>query len=991
MKHIGFVRTLAIILVGMLTLGSVFNSTVTISHAEENSTSTYVAGTFGGDTYSNERIYNSYSVVSANYTASRYTGNAIEIRVDQSLVSGSTYLTDDNFGYKNKVIKMELEDQAEFSVNVPETALYILKFDYMSHDDSILPIELSMKINDNYPFYESRRILLETTWVADNEKTFDRYGNEIVSIPNKLQRWESKYFMDASYYHADPLVLELTKGINEIELRVAEGSLLLGNMYLERIKDIPQYTGSKAAIGNELITIQAEEFTYRNDSSIRAVAEFEADLAPYKTTDTLLNTIDKGSFKNAGQKITYQFEVPTSGYYYIAANYRQNDKADFPVFLDIEIDGQIPNTAFKAYPLGYTANYKNLTLKDDNNDYISVYLEEGIHTISLTINMAVIGHVLESVSRIMSGINDLSLEITKVAGTNKDKYRDLDVTRYIPDVQDRLYGWADELEQLHDSVKVFSPGAKKIASFSSAFIASKQLRSLGDEPDELPYRVDELSTSINSINKQLADLLDTLSKNALAIDRIYLYQEDAELPKKPNIFKRIFLSIKRFIASFFDQAYSTNAINEEHLQVWVNRPRQYVEVMQKMIDDEFTPKTGIHVDLSLMFDAQKLILSNSSGDAPDIATGINYALPFDLGIRGALQDLNEFDDFPEVANRFSPGLHLPTTIGDGVYSLPETMNFWVLFYRTDTFEKLGLEVPNTMEEVIDLLPELQMRGLNFFYPTAQMLAMRNFHGTTPLLFQNQAELYDMNTAMTTLNTEEAINGLTMLTELFTIYNAPIDVPSFYQHFRNGDLPIGIGDISTYNLLVNAAPEIANSWSIALIPGVENEDGEILRYTAGGMDNIIMFNSTDEREAEAWEFMKWWTSSEVQTEFGQTMQISYGPEYMWNTANIEAFEALPWDSQDKKVIMEQSKWIKESPRILGTYMLERELSNAFNDIVVQGDTLRIRIDEAIKLIDRETERKLEEFGYMKDGKVIKEYEVPTMEKVYQIIGIEEGGK
>lgn len=75
------------------------------------------------------------------------------------------------------------------------------------------------------------------------------------------------------------------------------------------------------------------------------------------------------------------------------------------------------------------------------------------------------------------------------------------------------------------------------------------------------------------------------------------------------------------------------------------------------------------------------------------------------------------------------------TIGEGIYSMPETMNFWVLFYRTDVLEKLGLEVPDTMDDVIDMLPELQMRGLNFYYPTAGMLQMRNFHGTTPIIMQ----------------------------------------------------------------------------------------------------------------------------------------------------------------------------------------------------------------------------------------------------------------
>jgi ABC-type glycerol-3-phosphate transport system substrate-binding protein len=254
-----------------------------------------------------------------------------------------------------------------------------------------------------------------------------------------------------------------------------------------------------------------------------------------------------------------------------------------------------------------------------------------------------------------------------------------------------------------------------------------------------------------------------------------------------------------------------------------------------------------------------------------------------------------------------------------------------------------------------------------------------------LLFQNGGSLYDTNAGDTLLNSEESIQGITQLTELFTIYNLPVDIPNFYQHFRNGDIPIGIADYSAYNLLLNAAPEIAESWNIGLIPGVENEDGEILRYSAGGAESTVLFKSDDAREAQAWEFMKWWSSAEVQSEYGQTLQISYGDEYMWNTANLTAFNNLPWDSQDKEIIMEQSTWVLEAPRILGTYMLEREFSNAFNDIVVNGKTLRTRIDKAVKVINRETERKLEEFGYIKNGEIVKEYSVPNIDTVNQILG------
>ena len=111
-----------------------------------------------------------------------------------------------------------------------------------------------------------------------------------------------------------------------------------------------------------------------------------------------------------------------------------------------------------------------------------------------------------------------------------------------------------------------------------------------------------------------------------------------------------------------------------------------------------------------MTDAQKLILSNASGDTPDIATGINYSIPFDLAIRGSLVDLSKFDNYKEVFGRYSEGLLVPSVVGEGLYSLPETMNFYVMFYRTDILSKLGLSVPNTMDELIAMLPDLQMRG-----------------------------------------------------------------------------------------------------------------------------------------------------------------------------------------------------------------------------------------------------------------------------------------
>ena len=964
-----------------------FGNHTTVRAEEETVTKT--AANAVGETFSIERLTSNYTIVSSGYTSASYGGETIAFPIDKVLSrEDAAFLTRDNYEYANQVADVSVGDKLHLTVNVPQTAQYWLSFDYLSYDQSILPIEFDLMVDGDYPFYEARNLSFETTWVQDSDISIDRYGNEIVTMPDKLIQWENKALADASYRYAQPLSIELTQGIHELVISVSEGSFLLGNLYLQQPQTIPEYTGSQKAEGSRLITIQGEDFYLRNDSSIHATGEYDTAVYPLSATETVLNTVDSASFKTAGQTITWFFRVNNAGYYYLAMNYKQSDKSEFPVFLDWRIDGEIPNTAFQSWPAEYTTKYRTTTLQDSDGNNLSVYLDEGYHTISATISEENLRYVLEQVDEIMNGINDLSLEVTKVAGTNKDKYRDLRLTRYIPDVQTRIYDWVDRLYELAEIGTQFvdEDDPEDVAAFAYLIIAAKQLKTLGDEPNELIYRVDELSTSQNSINTQIANFIDLINRNNLSIDRIYVYQEDAKLPKKLGFFQGIWLSVQRFANSFFGTSYSASNTDENHLQVWVNRPRQYVEIMQKMIDEQFTAQTGIEVDISLMTDANKLVLANASGDTPDIATGINYSIPFELGIRGALVDLTKFDNYREVFGRYNEGILVSSVIGDGLYSLPETMNFYVMFYRSDILEKLGLEKPDTLDDLIAMLPDLQMRGLNVYYPTASMLAMRNFHGTTPIIFQYGGSLYGETALELTVNNESSIEGITALTELFTIYDLPVDVPNFYQHFRNGDLPIGIADFNSYNLILNAAPEIANSWEIALIPGlVDEETGEILRYCSGGAESTVMFRSNDEREQQAWEFMDWWSSAEVQAEFGQMLQIMYGDEYIWPTANLEAFGSLPYPTAHKDVIMEQASNILEAPRLLGSYMMERELSNAFNDIVVNGDTLRSRIDDMVKLVDRETERKLEEFGYIdSEGNVIEEYLVPSVDVVRRIL-------
>ena len=274
--------------------------------------------------YSNERFATRYSVISKEYQAKKYAGEPVIINIEENLDKESrSFLTDKKQGYENQVADISHQDEIKIRVTVPETALYQICFDYLSYDSSILPIELSFKIDAEYPFYEARSLSFETTWVQEDGVDKDRYGNEIVSLPDKKIQWESKYLMDASYRYSAPLCVELEEGEHEFCIGVKEGSLLLGNLTLCAPKEVPVYKESMPAEGNALISIEAENFSTRNNSSIHAVGEYDQAISPLSAKETVLNIVDEDSFRKAGQTITYSFEVEVSGCDYVLINDRQ--------------------------------------------------------------------------------------------------------------------------------------------------------------------------------------------------------------------------------------------------------------------------------------------------------------------------------------------------------------------------------------------------------------------------------------------------------------------------------------------------------------------------------------------------------------------------------------------------------------------------------------------------------------------------------------------
>ena len=864
------------------------------------------------------------------------------------------------------------------AVELPQDSFGYPVFTYAMTGSNILDNGFTLMVDGSLPYAECSTLTLDSLWTQSGTFNKDRYGNEVVSMPVKSYETTSCRLMGKAGMYAKGMGLYLTAGEHELTIICREGPFKLYSMTLEG--EVPVLAAAQGTPQDSArITLQAEQVPVRNNPNIRPLADYDMRLSPYSSDKKVINHIEDTSYKYPGDVLTYTFTVEQAGHYALALRLRQSELANFPVYRTVLVDSVIPGPAFENAEFGYTLQFENQTVLDENGNPAYLYLTEGEHTLTLLTSVDPLRPSLQLLQTISDEIADLSLQITKITGGNTDFFRDFALEDFDFHIADDLNSWITELTAVRAELGRIAHAEGRVGALSSLDMAIQALEQLAKEPDNLPKKLALFSQGSSSARGFLVSTVENLSTSPVGLDAIYLYTDEALLPKDPDFLAQMTDTASRFVASFTDESYVADNADESKLQVWVNRPRQYLEILQRMADTTFTPRTGVEVEFSIMPDESKLILANASGAAPDVALGVSTTRVYDLAVRGALKNLREYEDFGMVGKWFPTGLLMPAVCDDGMYALPETFNFYVLFYRKDILESIGLEVPNSYEEVLQMLPALHRFGLNYNSFVANAVGYKAFSITTPFLYQNGAVLYEDGDLHVQLDSEEAIEALKVMTDSFVIYDMDFEVNSFYQSFRDGTLPIGTSNYGMYNLVMNAAPELADKWGIALYPGLTDENGEVQRWTSGMEQSCFIFDNTNMPEA-SWQFLSWWMSEEIQTEFAFNLQSTLGNEYMWNSANVDAYMNAPWPTEHKKIIAEQMNWIYETPRNPGSYMVERELSNAVNAVCLEGENLRAALDEAIKRIDRELERKLEEFGRMKDGELTEPFIVPDINTV-----------
>lgn len=905
-----------------------------------------------------------------------------EIDISEILINGFSPQIQDG------TVVLKKNDTLTAQMNIALPGEYNIAVTYKVAEPDMVDTDLFVTVNSS-KFYCSVPIL----WADDNaEYPRDKYGNELPANQVCVDSFITDYLINKR---------DVAKKRIDVDLKSGENSLTVVNhaedLIIKKISIIPfaappdyeEYSKDfRMSEKTGFIEIQGEYYSVKSDSFIHGSAVKTLDVHPYNSFYKVINVLDSGSFSKIGQKVLWEFNAESSGWYNLSVRYSLNSDTNKPVFRRLEIDGAVPFSEMQAVLFAETKNgkYTDYTLSDGNEPYF-FYLTEGVHTLAIENVMGETEEVYREIISIMEKLSSIGMQLKKLTAGNADKNKTWDMDVYLPDTVPSLKDCANRIDDLYEQLEKI--GACEPVYAQNLIYAAESIRKLTDKPRTIPNNIDLISTGDNSASKYLGQILNMLTEQPVSIDLMTFYTGEYEKPADASIFKRAYEAFKAFAYTYTPEAsklsYSTEGADREILQVWVNRPIQYVDILQQLIDSDYSAEIGKPVQLSIMPNEQKLILSSAAGSNPDAVLGVNYFTPFEFAIRGAAKNLLEYDDFlPFYNEQYNLEALVPLSFQDGVYGAVETQDFQVLFYRKKILEELNISVPETWDDVYEMMPTLLRYSANFYLPLSSQTAFKSLHTTGPFIYQNGGTLYNSDGLGVAYDSDNTFAGIKAMINLYRIYGTQQTVADFYNSFRYGDTPIGISGFSTYLQMHVAAPELEGEWGITLVPGTLQEDGTILRYQMADSTACMIFDNTD-KSSEAWEFLKWWLDSETQRDYSFALESTYGVAYRWNTANHIAFAQLPYPSADKEIILNQWEWQKENVRHPANYMVEREISNIWTNVIINGKLLVGEVERAATEANREIVRKLQEFGYYdSEGNVLKNYPLMTSEDLYGLL-------
>jgi ABC-type glycerol-3-phosphate transport system substrate-binding protein len=873
----------------------------------------------------------------------------------------------DDFAGEERALRTEEESFIEYTVHIEKAGLYNVYIEYYPLPSRGIAVERSFKINGETPFLGADRLMFQRVWGDADDVRRDNQGNEIRPAQIERPRWESVFFRDSLGYSSEPYVFYLGEGDNTVRLEGINEPVAIRALCLKALVQGQNYRQYAAEINTDeyrntapgyMVKIQGERAQNRSDPSLYAIYDRSSGATePPSVAKIRLNMIGGQSWRVAGQWIEWEFYAPEDGMYRFTVKGRQNYNRGFVSNRMVMIDGQTPCTELNAVPFTYNNKWKLTTLRDDQGDMFFPF-KQGLHSFRLQAAMGGMGDMLSVMEESIFRLNGIYRKILVLTGTEPDIYRDYRVDVVYPDIIRAMELESKILYKLVDDLTAYS--GERSAQTATALTLARQLEMLVRRPDKIPRTMVNFKFNISA----LGDSLLALSQSQLDIDYIVVSAGGAKLkPVRENFFIAALHEIKSFFVSFFVDYNNIGNVyrkNASVVEIWMLAGRDQSTILKGMIDDTFTPQTGIRVNVKLVaLDA--VMPAVIAGIGPDAALTVQQADPVNYAVRHAALDLSKLPGYEELSREFDPNLFIPFSYAGGVYGLPETQYFHVMFYRKDIFAELGIDIPETWDEMIGILPIIQKNNVNVGFPSVATTEQANidFSNFLAHLYQRRGTLYNENGSRTMLAGETAIESFDVYTKFFTHYKTPI-VFNFLNRFRTGEMPLGFADYTNFNTLEVFAPELRGLWGFARMPGLKQSDGGINRSVPTGTLASMIFSNAKNPE-NAWEFLKWWVSADTQLRFGREMESVMGAAARYPTANVNAFMRLSWGAEQMAVLREQRSWVVGTPEVPGGYYVSRHITNAVRRVLNEGeDTRETLLDYSITIND-ELLKKRKEFG------------------------------
>ncbi len=875
-----------------------------------------------------------------------------------------------------------------WSFPVKESGFYNLELGYITLPGTTSAMQRKIYIDGEIPYEALSQVTINRYWADEAIKV--KNDNEI--RPESYEVFtEVKWFVeDYQRRNNEPLVFYLDAGTHTISFEAIKEPMEYTSLVFRACDPVPHYSDAIASLrsqyqvyGGAAVIGQAERREGATSDIIKSASSINIQknysdslLEPYHPYHIVYNTIGAENWSLPGDSITWDVEVPEEGLYELTFKGRQNVNRGVTSYRRLYVNGTVPYQEMMAVGFGYQTKMNHYTVADAEGSPYLFHLNAGHNTITLENVMGPMGSIITRVEESLSVLNSTYLNVIQLTGQAPSRFIDYEIVRNMPDFPDSMAEQAQVLNGLVDEIVAIT--GEKGENTTLLEKMAVQAARLAEDPEGVTEELNQLKNNISALGTWLVNVADM----PLELDYLVLSPEGAELPRvQQNFFAGLWNGTVRFFSTFFvkDSQISENVEDGDNaIKVWLaSFGREQAQMIQNMIDEEFTPNTDISVNLQLI-PVDVVLRAALAGNGPDVVIGLWQGTMQDFAMRHAILDLSKLEGFDEVTERFYDSTIESASFQGGVYGIPEQTSFMMMFTRDDILSELGLEPPKTWTEFLEMIPQLQKNNYNAYIPNVQQTENSligtsidyNMHLYQSLVLQNGGEVYlgegNDYGIESGLASDQAMEAFKDYTDFFTSYGLDVQL-DFANRFRTGEVPVGIINYTMFNALEIFAPEIKGLWSFHPLPGVEKADGTVDNtFVVDTVQSVIMA-ATDHVDA-SWEFLKWWTGTDTQLDFANALEALMGTSARYSAADPEVLKQLPWSNSELQSLLGQFEHTTGLPAVPGNYMTTRMVQYAFNDVVSDHANPRETLYLNIKDINEELDRKREELHLSRlDGK------------------------